>query len=89
MHLRAEIGGECTKPAGEPYLQRFSQVLGLSGSTFAAMRRSLRRLLDRAGLRGVDEIVAGLAPDADRLTQAIDDAEELLRAAVTQAGSPG
>jgi pimeloyl-ACP methyl ester carboxylesterase len=38
----------------EPYLQRFSQVLGLSGSTFAAMRRTLRRLLDRAGLETVD-----------------------------------
>jgi len=38
----------------EPYLQRFSQVLGLSGATFAAMRRTLRRLLDRAGLETVD-----------------------------------
>jgi pimeloyl-ACP methyl ester carboxylesterase len=38
----------------EPYLQRFSQVLGLSGPTFAAMRRTLRRLLDRAGLETVD-----------------------------------
>ena len=38
----------------EPYLQRFAQVLRLSGSTFAAMRRALRRLLDRAGLETVD-----------------------------------
>ena len=38
----------------EPYLQRFAQVLRLSGSTFAAMRRALRRLLDRAGLESVD-----------------------------------
>jgi pimeloyl-ACP methyl ester carboxylesterase len=38
----------------EPYLQRFAQVLRLSGSTFAAMRRTLRRLLDQAGLETVD-----------------------------------
>jgi hypothetical protein len=42
-----------------------------------------KTLLDRAGLRGVDEIMAGLSPG--RLTEAVDDAGALLRAAVTRA----
>ena len=33
-----------------------------------------KTLLDRAGLRGVDEILAGLAPDAGPLTRAVDGA---------------
>lgn len=41
-----------------------------------------KTLLDRAGLRGVDEILAGLAPDASRLTGAVDTALALLRKAV-------
>jgi hypothetical protein len=45
-----------------------------------------KELLDRAGLRGADAILADLAPDPGRLTRAVDDAEELLRAAVTRAG---
>jgi predicted nucleotidyltransferase len=36
-----------------------------------------KTLLDRAGLRGVDAILAGLAPDAGRLTAALDEAEAL------------
>jgi Nucleotidyltransferase domain len=48
-----------------------------------------KTLLDRAGLRGVDEILAGLTPDADRLTQAVDRAEALLKAAIAGAGIPG
>ena len=43
-----------------------------------------KTLLDRAGLRGVDDILAGLSPG--RLIRAVDDAEALLRAAVTRAG---
>jgi Nucleotidyltransferase domain len=43
-----------------------------------------KALLDRAGLRGVDDILAGLTPDADRLTQAVDGAEALLQAAITR-----
>ncbi len=48
-----------------------------------------KALLDRAGLRGVDEILAGLTPDADRLTQAVDGAEALLQAAITRACAAG
>ena len=46
-----------------------------------------KTLLDRAGLRGVDGILAGLAPDPGRLARAVDDAEALLRAAVARAGA--
>jgi predicted nucleotidyltransferase len=45
-----------------------------------------KMLLERAGLRSADAILAGLTPDADRLTRAVDDAEALLCAAVTRAG---
>jgi predicted nucleotidyltransferase len=45
-----------------------------------------KELLDRAGLRGADAILAGLAPDPGRLTRAVDDAEALLQAAVARAG---
>jgi Nucleotidyltransferase domain len=44
-----------------------------------------KTLLERAGLRGADGILAGLAPDAGRLARAVDDAETLLQAAVTRA----
>jgi len=44
-----------------------------------------KTLLDRAGLRGVDEILAGLAPGPDRLTQAVDDTEAMLHAAIRRA----
>jgi hypothetical protein len=44
-----------------------------------------KTLLERAGLRGVDGILAGLDPDAGRLARAVDDAEALLQAAVTRA----
>jgi len=37
-----------------------------------------KTLLDRAGLRGVDAILAGLAPDPAELTRAVDEAEALL-----------
>jgi hypothetical protein len=46
-----------------------------------------KALLDRAGVRGVDEILAGLTPDAGRLTQAVDRAEALLQAAGLPGGS--
>jgi predicted nucleotidyltransferase len=46
-------------------------------------------LLDRAGLRGVDRLLAGLAPDAGRLTQAADHAQALLQTAVGQAANRG
>jgi Nucleotidyltransferase domain len=46
-----------------------------------------KTLLDRAGLRGVDAILAGLSPG--HLTRAVDDAEALLGAAVTRAGTAG
>jgi hypothetical protein len=48
-----------------------------------------KALLDRAGLRGVDRILASLTPDAGRLTQAADDAQALLQAAVMQAAKRG
>ncbi len=48
-----------------------------------------KALLDRAGLRGVDAVLAGLDAGAGSLTRAVDDAEALLRAAVARAGSPG
>jgi hypothetical protein len=47
-----------------------------------------KTLLDRAGLRGVDEILAGLEPDAAVLRRAVDGARELLEAAVSRA-DPG
>jgi hypothetical protein len=48
-----------------------------------------KTLLDRAGLRGVDEILAGLTPDAGTLSGALDQALELLEIAVSgaEAGS--
>ena len=47
-----------------------------------------KTLLDRAGLRGVDEILAGLVPDAGALRRAVDGARELLEVAVSRA-DPG
>jgi hypothetical protein len=48
-----------------------------------------KTLLDRAGLRGVDEILAGLTPEAGTLSRAVDRALELLEVAVSgaEAGS--
>jgi predicted nucleotidyltransferase len=48
-----------------------------------------KALLDRAGLRGVDRILAGLAPDPGRLTQAADGAQALLQTAVMRAANGG
>jgi predicted nucleotidyltransferase len=45
-----------------------------------------KTLLDRAGLRGLDQILAGLTPDPDALTGAVDAAGAYLRAAVARAG---
>ncbi|MEV0904820.1 nucleotidyltransferase domain-containing protein [Streptomyces hokutonensis] len=39
-----------------------------------------KRLLERAGLRRVDDIVAGLRPEPEALTRAVSDAETVLRA---------
>jgi hypothetical protein len=36
-----------------------------------------KTLLDRAGLRGVDAILAGLTPDPGALTRAVDESEAL------------
>jgi hypothetical protein len=44
-----------------------------------------KTLLDRAGLRRVDEILAGLTPDPGTLTRAVDRALELLEVAVSGA----
>jgi hypothetical protein len=41
-----------------------------------------KTLVDRAGLRGLDEILAGLAPGPGRLTRAVDGARELLQEAI-------
>jgi hypothetical protein len=40
-----------------------------------------KRLLQQAGLRGIDAIVAGLRPDPETLAHAVADAEALLEAA--------
>jgi predicted nucleotidyltransferase len=40
-----------------------------------------KRLLQQAGLRGIDAIVAGLRPEPEALTQAIAEAEDLFRSA--------
>jgi predicted nucleotidyltransferase len=45
-----------------------------------------KTLLDRAGLRGLDQILADLTPDPDALTGAVDAAGAYLRAAVARAG---
>jgi predicted nucleotidyltransferase len=42
-----------------------------------------KTLLDRAGLRGVDSILAGLGPDAGPLTAAVDEAEALFTGSLT------
>ena len=47
-----------------------------------------KTLLDRTGLRGVDEILAGLTPDAGTLTRAVDRALELFETTVSRA-DPG
>jgi Nucleotidyltransferase domain len=47
-----------------------------------------KALLDRAGLRGVDEILAGLTADPETLIRAVDGALELLGNAVSRA-DPG
>ncbi len=47
-----------------------------------------KTLLDRAGLRGLDQILAGLTPAPDALTEAVDAAEAFLHSAITQAGQP-
>jgi len=49
-----------------------------------------KTLLDRAGLRGVDEILADLTPDAATLSRAVDRALEVLEVAVSgaEAGTP-
>ncbi|WP_406460925.1 nucleotidyltransferase domain-containing protein [Streptomyces sp. NBC_01622] len=39
-----------------------------------------KRLLERAGLRRVDDIVAGLRPEPEALTRAVSDAEAVLQA---------
>jgi hypothetical protein len=46
-----------------------------------------KALLDRAGLRGLDEVMAGLTPDADRLTKIVDAAEALLTVAIARCGA--
>jgi hypothetical protein len=48
-----------------------------------------KALLDRAGLRAVDEVLVGLTPDADLLTQAVDGAGALLQAAITRFAAAG
>ena len=51
-----------------------------------------KSLLDRAGLRAVDEVLASLTPDADHLTNAVDAvdaAEAQLQAAVVRATTSG
>jgi Nucleotidyltransferase domain len=48
-----------------------------------------KTLLDRADLRGVDEVLASLTPDADHLTKAVDAAEAQLQAAVVRATTSG
>jgi hypothetical protein len=45
-----------------------------------------KTLLDRAGLRGLDRVLAGLTPDPEALAGGIDAAESFLRTAVTRAG---
>lgn len=40
-----------------------------------------KRLLERAGLRAVDGVVAGLRPEPDVLDRAVSDAEALFSAA--------
>jgi hypothetical protein len=44
-----------------------------------------KTLLDRAGLRAVDGVMAALPADPGRLTEAVDDAGALLQNAVTEA----
>jgi predicted nucleotidyltransferase len=48
-----------------------------------------KALLDRAGLRGIDRVLSGLAPEPPALVTAVDAATSLLRAAVETATSAG
>src|SRR5215469_10189657 len=48
-----------------------------------------KTLLDRAGLRGADGILAGLSPEPGRLVRAVDAAGGLLKAALDEAGGAG
>jgi hypothetical protein len=48
-----------------------------------------KSLLDRAGLRAVDEVLASLTPDADDLIKAVDAAEAQLQAAVGRVTTSG
>ncbi len=45
-----------------------------------------KSLLERAGLRGVDALLAGLTGEPDRLLNVVDATETLLRAATAQPG---
>jgi predicted nucleotidyltransferase len=48
-----------------------------------------KRLLERAGLREVDRVVAGLRPDAGSLVAAVGEAERMCREAVDATGADG
>jgi len=45
--------------------------------------------LERAGLRGIDGVLAGLTAEPGRMLAAVAAAGTLLRAAVQEPGSPG
>jgi predicted nucleotidyltransferase len=47
-----------------------------------------KALLDGAGLRGVDGLLAGLTPHPGRLTQAVEDVGTMLTTVVAEAGVP-
>lgn len=73
--------GQATEVAGAlatAALQTAHAVLAARGEWVT----NEKRLLDRAGLRGVDAIVAGLRPEPEALGQALAVAQELFRAAV-------
>jgi len=56
-------------------------------AVMAARRRWVineKTLLERAGLRGVDDVLAGLAARPDSLVRAIDDVSAMLHGAVTR-----
>jgi hypothetical protein len=79
--------GRVTETAGTIALAAF-QAAHAAAAAAGRWVTNEKTLLDRTGLRGVDEILAGLTPDTATLTRAVERARELLEIVVSRA-DPG